>query len=82
MTQVTGGGHWLDTGDGLTSVDPLTGPTNEPEAPPTDRAVERPSQTAWRLHTEHRKGCSQCSNSLFRCSRGNALWQDYLDISR
>jgi hypothetical protein len=82
MTQVTGGGHWLDTGDGPTSVDPLTSEPAEAEAPPTGRAIEQPAQAAWRKHIEHRKNCTQCTHSVFRCARGNKLWQAYLDISR
>jgi hypothetical protein len=81
MTQTTGG-HWLDTGDGLTSVDPLVSEPAEAPAAPTGRAIEHPAQAAWRGHVEHRLKCSQCSHSVFRCARGNKLWQAYLDISR
>lgn len=62
------GGHWLDTGEGLTSVDPPA----PVEPSPAGRAT-----AAYDRYTGHLRGCQQCIQSVFRCDLGDALWDAY-----
>lgn len=67
------GGHWLDTGEGLASVDPLIEDPLNSEAP---RPAETPQDAAYREYIAHSKKCGQC-RSPYRCPRGNELWNTY-----
>lgn len=57
------GGHYLDTGDGPTRLDP-----------PAPERVPSEADIAWQTYTAHRLACSQCRSSVFRCGEGDDLW--------
>lgn len=65
MTERTGEGR-LDTGH--VPAQPEAG-----EQPPTS-----PRRVAWTTYQTHLHGCSQCTNSVWRCATGNELWNEYL----
>ncbi|WNI15592.1 hypothetical protein [Actinacidiphila sp. ITFR-21] len=65
MAERTGGGHWLDTGDGLVSVDPLI--TGDPD----------PHRDAWVTYLDHVDGCAECKRRLYGCPDGADLWKAY-----
>jgi hypothetical protein len=35
-------------------------------------------RAAWSAYQDHLHGCSQCTNSVWRCAEGNELWNEYL----
>lgn len=59
------GGHYLDTGDGPTLLDP-----------PAESALST-GDTAWRVYTAHRGACVQCRTHPIRCAEGDRLWNGY-----
>lgn len=59
MSESTGG-HHLDTGDGPPTVPDVVEPT-------------RPT-VVWNAYQTHRRSCSQCQTSVWRCAEGNELW--------
>jgi len=42
--------------------------------------VPNPSRAAWTAYQDHRRGCSQCTHSVWRCAEGNELWNEYVRL--
>jgi hypothetical protein len=65
------GGHYLDTGDGPALVDAQPEDDQVPELP-------SPQAAAWTTYETHRRHCSQCQTSVWRCQAGDDLFAAYL----
>lgn len=65
MDQSTGG-HYRDTGDGPTRLDP-----------PTGRGAESLPHLAYSAYLAHVRGCAECQRQLHNCLDGRALWATY-----
>jgi hypothetical protein len=61
------GGHYLDTGDGLTPLGHLLG-----------NAAEGAAQTAYRAYLDHRRDCELCPQSTNACDTAVGLWGTYM----
>lgn len=67
MTDSTGG-HYRDTGDGPTRLDP-----------PTGRGAETLPHLAYSTYLGHVRGCDECQHRLHNCPDGKLLWSAYTD---